>query len=60
MGLSHKKGASVAYRSGIRGRAERHSSQQSPYTRSFFMAVIVTVISSVAFLGVLSLALGAG
>ncbi len=48
-----------ASRSAARGRAARDG-KQSPYTRAFVMAVFVTVISSVAFLGVLTLALGAG
>ncbi len=48
-----------AARSAARGRAARDG-KQSPYTRSFVMAVFVTIISSAAFLGVLSLALGAG
>lgn len=60
MGLIHKKGATLAHKSGIRSSVDRHSHQRSPYTRTFFMALLVTAISSVAFLGVLSLALGAG
>jgi len=39
------------------GRADPNRPQYSPF---FFMALIVTVISSITFVGLLSLALGAG
>ncbi|HRJ40406.1 MAG: hypothetical protein KJZ86_02955 [Caldilineaceae bacterium] len=40
-----------------RGRAGQHRPQYSPY---FFMALIVTVFSSIAFVTILTIAVGAG
>ncbi len=43
-----------------RRRPDRQSQRKTQYSSLFFMALIIAVISSVAFLGILSVALGAG
>lgn len=43
-----------------RSRKQSGAKNTNPYSPLFFMSLIVTVLSSVAFLGILSVALGGG